>query len=46
MILIMTLFYIRNNSATSIIFIFLISVFLNNMLNSLKKFNENDQLPF
>ena len=46
MILIMTLFYIRNNSATSIIFIFLIRVFLNNMLNSLKKFIKNDQLPF
>lgn len=46
MILIMTLLYFRDNSSISIIFIFLIRVFQNNMLNSLKKFFKRDELPF
>lgn len=46
MVLIMTLLYLRTNSSISIIFIFLIRVFQNNMLNSLKKFIKNDKLPF
>ena len=46
MILIMTLLYIRTNSSISIIFIFLIRIFQNNMLNSIKKFLKRDELPF
>ena len=46
MILIMTLVYVRTNSSISIIFIFLIRLFQNNMLNSLKKFSKRDKLLF
>ena len=46
MILIMTLLFLRTNSSISIIFIFLIRIFQNNMLNSLRKFLKGDKLPF
>ena len=46
MIFIMTLLFLRTNSSISIIFIFLIRIFQNNMLNSLRKFLKGDKLPF
>ena len=46
MILIMSLLYLRTNSSISIIFIFLLRIFQNNMLNSLRKFFKRDKLPF
>ena len=46
MILIMTLLFLRTNSSISIIFIFLIRIFQNNMLNSIRKFLKGDKLPF
>ncbi len=46
MISIMTLLFLRTNSSISIIFIFLIRIFQNNMLNSLRKFLKGDKLPF
>ncbi len=46
MILIMSLLYLRTNSSISIIFIFLLRIFQNNMLNSLRKFFNRDKLPF
>ena len=41
MILIMTLIYLRTNSAISIIFIFLVRIYQNQMLNSIQEFVKN-----
>ena len=46
MLLVMSLLYLRTNSSISIIFIFLIRIFLNNLLTSITNLFNKNELPF
>ena len=46
MLLVMSLLYLRTNSSISIIFIFLIRIFLNNLLTSIANLLNKNELPF
>ena len=46
MLLIMSLLYLRTNSSISIIFIFLIRIFQNNLLTSITNLFNKNELPF
>lgn len=46
MLLVMSLLYLRTNSSISIIFIFLIRIFQNNLLSSINNLFNKNELPF
>ena len=46
MLLVMSLLYLRTNSYISIIFIFLLRIFLNNLLSSITNLFNKNELPF